>query len=104
MLARTAESDLGFQERACGEDGSAVPAGKDLEGSSRPHAFERGGVVPEDVPGGVPVPVGGDVEEGVAVHAAGDPDVVEGGVWADVCPVHAADHVRFLVVALVDQF
>ena len=50
------------------------------------------------------LPSGGNFEEGVAVHAAGDPDVVEGRVRADGRPVHAADHVGFLVPALVDQF
>ena len=104
MLARTAESDVRFEERSRGEDGAAVPAGKDLEWLPRPDVLERRRVVPEDVPGRIPVPVGGYVEEGVAVHAAGDPDVVEGRVGANVRPIHAAHHVGILVVALVDQF
>lgn len=104
VLARTAESDFRFDERSRGEDRAAVPAGEDLEWRPRPDAFERGGVVPKDVPGRVPVPVGGYVEEGVAVHAARDPDVVEGRVGTDVRPIHTADHIGILVVALVDQF
>lgn len=99
-----AEADPGVEEGFRGEGRGAVPAGEDLEGFPGPEALERGGVVPEDVPGGVPAAVGGDLEEGVAVHAAGDPDVVEGRVRADGRPVHAADHVGFLVPALVDQF
>ena len=99
-----AEADAGFEEGFGGEGGGAVPAGEDLEGFARPEVFEGGGVVPEDFPGEVPVAVRGDVEEGVAVEAAGDPDVVEGGVVFGGGPVHAADHVGVLVAALVDQF
>ena len=104
VRAGGAEADAGFEEGPGGEGGGAVPAGEDLEGFPRPEAFEGGGVVPEDFPREVPVAVRGDVEEGVAVHAAGDPDVVEGGVVFRGGPVHAADHVGVLVTALVDEF
>ena len=98
------EADRAVEERLGRKDGGAVPAREDLERFPEPEGLEREGVVGEDVPGGLPGAPGGDVEEGVAVHAAGDPDVVEGGVRAHVRPVHAADHVGGLVPALVDQF
>ena len=98
------EPDGAFEEWLRREDRGAVPAREDLERFPEPEGLERQGIVGEDVPGGVPGAVRGDVEEGVTGHAAGNPDVVEGGVPAHVRPVHAADHVGGLVPALVDQF
>lgn len=104
VRAGGAEPDLGFEEGLGREGGGAVPAGEDLEGFPGPEVFEGEGVVPEDLPGEVPVAVGGDVEEGVAVHAAGDPDVVECRVGSGRRPVHGADHVGVLIATLVDEF
>lgn len=75
------------------KDGGAVPARKGLERAQRLKAGLRIRRIPKEVVCFAPVAVGRDVEEGVAVHASRDPDVVERGILARVRPVHGARHV-----------
>lgn len=85
------------------KDGGAVPARKGLERAHLLEArlcFRR---IPKEFVSLAPVAVGWDVEEGVAVHASRDPDVVKGGILARVRPVHGARHVGVERLLLQDQ-
>ena len=61
------------------------------------------GAIPEQVPRGVPVAVGRDLKEGIAVDCACHPDVVEGRVLPNVRPVEPARHVGAQGLLLMDQ-
>lgn len=102
MLGSEAETE--FEEGFRGESQGAVPAGIDLQGLAVHEGRARSVVVPEKVPCVVPAAAGGSLEEGVAAHAANGPDVVGGAVVAEIDPVHAADHIGVLSLALVDEF
>lgn len=98
-----AKGDLFGDNGLGGEGDGAIPAAKDLEGQVVVEPVSGVGVVPEQVPGVVPAPVLGDVEEALAGDGPGDPHVVEGGVGADVGPVHGASHVSAQEGSLVDE-